>query len=103
MRPLARWRPSQQDTTPPIVRTPDGAYRGPEIPAGIPLGIQYDARYETTRLTLVPGTLIALYTDGLVDAENQQGYPVQHALEAALADSCDELETLGRPHDRPPH
>jgi serine phosphatase RsbU (regulator of sigma subunit) len=80
---------------PPIVRTPDGAYRGTEITTGIPLGIQYDARYESTHLTLVPGTLIALYTDGLVDAEDQQGYPVQHALEAALADSGDELETLG--------
>jgi serine phosphatase RsbU (regulator of sigma subunit)/anti-sigma regulatory factor (Ser/Thr protein kinase) len=80
---------------PPIVRTPDGAYHGPEITAGIPLGIQYDAWYKTTNLTLVPGTLIAFYTDGLVDAEDQQGYPVQHALEAALADSGDELETLG--------
>jgi serine phosphatase RsbU (regulator of sigma subunit)/anti-sigma regulatory factor (Ser/Thr protein kinase) len=81
---------------PPVIRTPDGAYHGHEITPGIPLGIQHDARYETTRLTLVPGTLITLYTNGLVDAGTRQGpHSVQHALEAALADSGGELETLG--------
>jgi anti-sigma regulatory factor (Ser/Thr protein kinase) len=78
---------------PPIVRTPDGDDHGHQITAGIPLGIEPDARYETTRLTLAPGTLIALYTDGLVNAD-QQGHPVQDALEAALANAGD-LETLG--------
>lgn len=55
---------------PPVVVTPDGRARLPELPAGAPLGIG-DIRFTTTELVLEPGSLLVLYTDGLVEARGQ--------------------------------
>lgn len=38
------------------------------IPAGMALGIDEEARYQTARVTLQPGDLIVLYTDGVTEA-----------------------------------
>ena len=38
---------------------------------GLPLGIQQDARYETGTVTLASGDWLAIFTDGLVEAEDQ--------------------------------
>lgn len=75
----------------PVIRGPDGDYRAQDVEPGIPLGIDPDARYQTTAVTLEPGTLIALYTDGLAQFTDQ----VRSSLEAGLAQAGEELETLG--------
>ncbi|MGW3625980.1 ATP-binding SpoIIE family protein phosphatase [Streptomyces sp. NPDC000880] len=79
----------------PLIRSPDGRYEAQDLDTGIPMGIDADAYYQATKLTLAPGTLLALYTDGLVGSDDQHASTAQAALEAALADSGDELETLG--------
>ena len=40
---------------------------------GLPLGIQADATYAAAEVNLAPGDWIVIFTDGLVEAENQNG------------------------------
>ena len=40
---------------------------------GIPLGIESDMTWEMEELTLRPGEMIFLYTDGIIEAENAEG------------------------------
>ena len=42
---------------------------------GIPLGIQMEAAYSAAEVTLAPGDWLVIFTDGLVEAENQVGEP----------------------------
>jgi sigma-B regulation protein RsbU (phosphoserine phosphatase) len=42
---------------------------------GLPLGIQPDAPYAAAEVTLAPGDWLVIFTDGLVEAENQVGEP----------------------------
>jgi len=80
----------------PLVRDRDGEYQARDVEPGIPLGIDKDADYRTSEITVEPGALIALYTDGLAQAADRQpGRTVTAALEAALLESGSELETLG--------
>ncbi|GAA3226058.1 SpoIIE family protein phosphatase [Streptomyces sp. NPDC006186] len=51
----------------PAVRMPDGAVMLRGTAGGLPLGIDPDSDYPTTRLALEPGELMLLCTDGLVE------------------------------------
>ncbi|QNP66497.1 SpoIIE family protein phosphatase [Streptomyces genisteinicus] len=53
---------------PPLLRQPDGATQALEVEGGPPLGVLADARFPMTEAGLVPGTLVALLTDGLVES-----------------------------------
>ncbi|MFD8078450.1 SpoIIE family protein phosphatase [Streptomyces sp. NPDC059718] len=53
---------------PPLVRHPDGHTDVLRLPAGLLLGIDPDADYASTDIPFPPGTLLALYTDGLVES-----------------------------------
>jgi phosphoserine phosphatase RsbU/P len=54
-------------------------------PKGFALGITADAAYETVRLSMMPGELIYLYTDGVTEATNQSEELFSEArLEAVL-------------------
>jgi anti-sigma regulatory factor (Ser/Thr protein kinase) len=76
----------------PVIRGPSGAQpvQGEEI--GVPLGIDSAARYTNTRLRLEPGTLMALYTDGLATARDDAADAVFGEL---ARDPEGELEALG--------
>ncbi|QIJ60845.1 SpoIIE family protein phosphatase [Streptomyces sp. JB150] len=50
---------------PPVVVTPDGQVSFPEPPAGPPLGLGGIA-FESGEMELPPGSLLGLYTDGLI-------------------------------------
>ncbi|MEV7520394.1 SpoIIE family protein phosphatase [Streptomyces sp. NPDC091371] len=52
---------------PPVTVTPDGEARLLDVPPGAPLGVG-GTRFTTTDLTLPPGSLLVLYTDGLIEA-----------------------------------
>ncbi|MFE6286562.1 SpoIIE family protein phosphatase [Streptomyces sp. NPDC057877] len=52
---------------PPLLRCPDGDTRPLALPPGPLLGIDPDAVYPMTEIPLPLGTLLALYTDGLVE------------------------------------
>lgn len=52
---------------------------------GIPLGVESSAEWQAGELSLQPGDLLALYTDGLTEAQNEQGgYFGEAPLEARL-------------------
>lgn len=52
---------------PALLRHPGGATEVLRVPPGLLLGIDPDAEYPTTEIPLPPGSVLALYTDGLVE------------------------------------
>ncbi|MFG2958417.1 SpoIIE family protein phosphatase [Streptomyces sp. NPDC048291] len=67
---------------PPILRHPDGHAEVLSLPPGLLLGIDPDTDYPATEIPLTPGTVLALYTDGLVETP---GVDLDDAM-AGLAD-----------------
>ncbi|MFD5860267.1 SpoIIE family protein phosphatase [Streptomyces chartreusis] len=52
----------------PLLRHPDGGTEEVQVEGGPPLGILADAEFPLTAAALTPGTVLALVTDGLVEA-----------------------------------
>jgi PAS domain-containing protein/anti-sigma regulatory factor (Ser/Thr protein kinase) len=52
----------------PLVRHPDGSTEEVQVEGGPPLGILAEAAFPMTSVALAPGTVLALVTDGLVEA-----------------------------------
>lgn len=84
---------------PPLLRRPDGRVRVLDLAGGPLLGIDADATYQTTEVPLLPGSLLALYTDGLIespgvdieDALAALGKRLHEAAEQPLDDLADSL------------
>lgn len=73
---------------PPLIRHPDGRAGILGLTPGLLLGIAPDGDYPTTEIPLPPGTMLAMYTDGLVespgaDAELAAADLVQYLVAAA--------------------
>ncbi|MGW2778397.1 SpoIIE family protein phosphatase [Streptomyces olivaceoviridis] len=62
---------------PPLLRRPDGRVRVLDLAGGPLLGIDASARYPTTEVSLLPGSVLVLYTDGLVESP---GIDIEDAL-----------------------
>ena len=59
---------------PPLIyNTHSGKFREFEDDAGLLIGVLPDWEYQTSELQLEPGDLLLLYTDGITEAENQDG------------------------------
>ena len=69
---------------PPVLRHPDGTAEFIDIPAGVMLGAS-PAGYQTADIDLSPGSVLALYTDGLVENPQQDIGTGMTRLAAALA------------------
>ncbi|MGW7487430.1 SpoIIE family protein phosphatase [Streptomyces sp. NPDC054786] len=52
---------------PPLLRHPDRHTTVLHVPPGLLLGVEPEARYTATEITLPPDSVLALYTDGLVE------------------------------------
>jgi anti-sigma regulatory factor (Ser/Thr protein kinase) len=76
----------------PLMRTADGAYLPAGAGIGVPLGVEANPSYQAGIHTLEPATLLVLYTDGL---SGREGELARETVDAAIAASGDELETLG--------
>ncbi|MDT0308350.1 SpoIIE family protein phosphatase [Streptomyces sp. DSM 44917] len=72
---------------PPAVLEPGGAVRFPEPAPGPPLGVAAHP-YRATELTLPEGTLVALWTDGLVRTGRAERDAGTGLLAAALAEAA---------------
>ncbi|MFJ6754642.1 SpoIIE family protein phosphatase [Streptomyces sp. NPDC091273] len=55
---------------PPAVAEPDGTVYLVQTPPGVPLGVG-GITFTTTEITLPPGSLLVLYTDGLIEARSR--------------------------------
>ncbi|GGR84708.1 hypothetical protein GCM10010284_17370 [Streptomyces rubiginosohelvolus] len=78
---------------PPAVVDPDGAVSFPDLPAGPPLGLG-GLPFESMEFELPVGSLLALFTDGLVEARD---HDISHGLDTlgrVLADRSASLEEL---------
>ncbi|MFC7846387.1 SpoIIE family protein phosphatase [Streptomyces sp. NPDC057382] len=73
---------------PPLLRRPDGRVRVLDLAGGPLLGIDASAVYPTTEVALPPGSLLVLYTDGLVESPGTD-------FEEALADLGRRLAEAG--------
>ncbi|MBA4863633.1 SpoIIE family protein phosphatase [Streptomyces sp. PSKA54] len=73
---------------PPAVITPDGTARLLDLPPGAPLGIG-GITYTTTEVAFPPGSLLVLYTDGLIEARG-------HDLDERLSELTDLLGHTGQ-------
>jgi phosphoserine phosphatase RsbU/P len=64
-----------------------GSRHGDELDrGGPPLGLFLESRFEEGSVTLQPGDLIAVYSDGITDAENSDGEPFgEFRLEGVIA------------------
>jgi len=65
---------------------------------GLPLGVSPNSRYEQLSFTLAQGQMIAIYSDGLTDAENQEGqaYELARIKEMLATTRADTVEAIGR-------
>ncbi|MEU1193466.1 SpoIIE family protein phosphatase [Streptomyces sp. NPDC005859] len=70
---------------PPILRHPDGHTEALPLQPGLLLGIDPTAGYPTTEISLPPGAVLALYTDGLVEAPGVDIEDAIHSLVEQLA------------------
>ncbi|MFE5941787.1 SpoIIE family protein phosphatase [Streptomyces sp. NPDC056480] len=73
---------------PPLLRRADGSSEVLEVPPGLLLGIATDVTYETMELPWEPGSVLALYTDGLVEAPGLD-------IGTAMADLAERLGASG--------
>ncbi|MFJ5274935.1 SpoIIE family protein phosphatase [Streptomyces sp. NPDC088358] len=69
---------------PPAVIAPHGHVTYPDLPAGAPLGLGL-VPFESVTLELAEGSVLALYTDGLIETRHQDMSVGMNRLRAALA------------------
>ncbi|MGW1785471.1 SpoIIE family protein phosphatase [Streptomyces sp. NPDC002143] len=69
----------------PMLRLPDGATEEVEVAGGPPLGILAEAEFPMTAVELAPATVLALVTDGLVEAADLPLDEGMHRTRVALA------------------
>ncbi|MGW6985032.1 SpoIIE family protein phosphatase [Streptomyces sp. NPDC054932] len=72
---------------PPLLRHPGGKTEMLQLPAGLLLGIDPEASYTATSIPFGPGDLLALYTDGLVEAPRRDIEEAIGAVAALIADA----------------
>jgi serine phosphatase RsbU (regulator of sigma subunit) len=79
--------------TPPALRLPDGTVDFVQLPEHPPLGMG-DTAFESVTLTLDEDTVIALYTDGVLNLRRHDTEAALARLAAALAPEAPDLKEL---------
>ncbi|MFD9003062.1 SpoIIE family protein phosphatase [Streptomyces sp. NPDC059582] len=79
---------------PPAIIDPQGCVTFPDLPPGTPLGIGLGDPFESVEFELPEGSLIALYTDGLIETRDHDIDEGMHRLGASLAQPGCSLEDL---------
>ncbi len=74
---------------PPLLRHPGGTTEMLNLPAGLLLGIEPGASYTAVEIPFSPGTLLALYTDGLVEAPGRDIEDGIGAVAALIGDAAE--------------
>ncbi|MFJ5217415.1 SpoIIE family protein phosphatase [Streptomyces sp. NPDC088354] len=79
---------------PPAIVDPRGRITFPDLPSGTPLGIGLGVPFESVELQLPEGSLLALYTDGLIESRCHDIDEGMDRLGASLAQPGRSLEEL---------
>ncbi|MEU8690540.1 SpoIIE family protein phosphatase [Streptomyces sp. NPDC048665] len=79
---------------PPAITDPQGQITFPDLPTGTPLGVGLGVPFEAVELELSEGSVLAFYTDGLVESRDEDIDVGMHRLGAALAQPDQSLEDL---------
>jgi PAS domain S-box-containing protein len=79
---------------PPAIVDPRGRVTFPDLPTGAPLGIGLGVPFEAVELELPEGSLLALYTDGMVETRSHDIEEGMHRLGTTLAEPGRTLEDL---------
>ncbi|MGW7545920.1 SpoIIE family protein phosphatase [Streptomyces sp. NPDC054770] len=79
---------------PPAVVDPQGRVAFADVPTGTPLGVGLGVPFEAVELELPEGSLLALYSDGLVESRDHDIEDGMHRLGTALARPGRSLEDL---------
>jgi hypothetical protein len=79
---------------PPVIVDPQGRVVFPDFPTGTPLGIGLGGEFEAVELELPEGSLLALYTDGLIATGGNHTDAGRRRLGTALAQPGRFLEEL---------
>jgi PAS domain S-box-containing protein len=77
----------------PALVTPDGTVSFVDLPASPPLGLLGGQPFESTEIELPPGSILALYTDGLIESRNHDIDLGLEQLRSALQSPAPSLET----------
>ncbi|MFB7322835.1 MULTISPECIES: SpoIIE family protein phosphatase [unclassified Streptomyces] len=77
----------------PIIVAPDGSADFLDLPSGPPLGVG-GVPFETVELEVPEGSLLAFYTDGLVESRQRDLEAGLEELREALTEPCASLEAL---------
>jgi serine phosphatase RsbU (regulator of sigma subunit) len=97
---------SQAGHHPPVLVLPGGTTRVLNLPPGLPLGLG-EERFETSRVSLPPGSVLALYTDGLVESRTRTldagMTALLDSLAGALADPSASLDAACQKVTQMPH
>ncbi|WP_411149643.1 SpoIIE family protein phosphatase [Streptomyces sp. A30] len=78
----------------PAIRMADGTVLTRPTAGGLPLGIDPDADYPTTRITLEPGETLLLCTDGLIETGGHDMETGWKRIRTILEDHKGDLEAL---------
>ncbi|WP_329135074.1 SpoIIE family protein phosphatase [Streptomyces sp. NBC_01476] len=92
---------------PPALIHPDGSVTFPKLPPGTPLGMGMDT-HESRTLELAEGTVIALYTDGLIETRGADldaglrrlGATLERTPTASLEELCTRVVAAMTPDER---
>ena len=57
----------------PMVRKADGSTELLPLTEGLALGVQPDFQYQQRKITVEPGEMVVLYTDGITEAQTEEG------------------------------
>ncbi|MGN9790778.1 SpoIIE family protein phosphatase [Streptomyces sp. OZ13] len=79
---------------PPLLRDPEGKTRTLAVPPGLLLGIEPVSDYRSAEVTLLPGSVLALFTDGLVERRGTDIGVAIDELARFLAVGARDLEVL---------
>ncbi|MFE7793298.1 SpoIIE family protein phosphatase [Streptomyces sp. NPDC057460] len=80
---------------PPAIIDPDGHVTFPDLPAGTPLGLGLGPfAFEAVELELHEGSVLAFYTDGLIETRDEDIDAGMHRLSTVLVEPCLPLEDL---------
>jgi serine phosphatase RsbU (regulator of sigma subunit) len=72
---------------PPLIRRRDGRFEK-LAGTGIALGLFDHSTYEAAETTLEPGDMIVLYSDGITEAENPAGQPLEESGLELVVERC---------------